>query len=69
MIVECAINAAKIEKHIDIVKEWFTSGKISDLTGRVLENVDVSNKHKHLMIRRIYSSFTIPLEEKERLLE
>ncbi len=34
-----------------------------------LKDVELSMKHKHLMVRRVYSSFTIPLEEKKEFLE
>ena len=32
------------------------------------QDIEISMKHRHLMIRRIYSSFLISIEEKEEML-
>ena len=33
--------------------------------GNPIQGVEISTKHKHSMVRRVYTSFTVPLEEKE----
>ncbi len=39
------------------------------MNNKGIPGIEFSNKHKHLMMRRIYSSFAISQERKDRLLE
>lgn len=57
-----------MDEHIDIVRQWYETGKVTDLHGNVIEGLTISSKHKQSLIRRIFSSFTIPQEDKDRLL-
>jgi hypothetical protein len=69
LLIECAINSARTDDSINHVRKWLESGEITDLNGIVLPGLSLSSKHKQSLVRRIYSSETIPLEEKERFLQ
>ena len=69
MLLDSVISYAKSEEHILLLKEWFVSGIITDTERNKIEGVTVSTKHKHNMVRRIYSSFQISLDEKEKMFE
>lgn len=68
LLLECAINYAKTDDDIDVVRGWFEKDIFVDLEGKEHSNVDISNKHRHLMVRRVWSSFRIPKEDKEAIL-
>lgn len=65
LLLECAINSARNDSDINIVKNWYAEETMTDLEGNKVDGIEISNKHKHLMLRRIYSSNIIPHEEKE----
>lgn len=48
--------------------KWFEEGAIYTTTGRKLEAIELSNKHKHGIMKRIWSSVKIPLAKKEKLM-
>jgi len=70
LLYDCVIKFAKEEKHIKIIHKWYVDNQITDLSGEAIEGLpEFSNKHLHFMLRQIYQSFEIPLEEKQKLLE
>src|SRR5688572_17583478 len=68
MLVEACILCARNERHIDIIKQWFDTGLVSDMDGNTLEGVEISTKHRHSLVRRIYTSRLISLEDKQKCL-
>jgi len=56
------------EEHYAMLIQWFKQGKVVNSSGRALENVEITLKNKHAMMKRIWSSEKIPLSEKEELL-
>jgi len=62
------LTKARSEKHIKVLKEWFEGGYVFNSKGEKLTDVELSLKHKHTIMERIWSSFEISLDEKERLL-
>ena len=49
--------------------KWFKEGAITNTAGKKLEDVEISLKHKHTIMERIWSSEKIALPEKEALME
>jgi len=62
LLLECAILSARNEDHIKLVYQWLVDGEVKSLSERVLEGVKISTKHKHLMVKRIYTSTELTLE-------
>ena len=69
LLLESTINFAKTDLDIDVVNKWYQNDVVSDLAGNELRDVEISNKHRHSMVRRIYSSETIPEQVKKDALE
>ena len=53
------------EDHYTLVTEWFKQGKIINSAGKSLDNIELTLKNKHSIMKRIWSSEKIPLAEKE----
>ena len=69
VVLEAMLSSARNEDHIQLVKKWFKDGYVTNSAGKKLEDVEVSLKHKHTIMERIWSSEKIPLSEKEALME
>ena len=69
VVLEAMLSSARNEDHIQLVKKWFKDGFVTNSAGKKLEDVEVSLKHKHTIMERIWSSDKIPLSEKEALME
>jgi hypothetical protein len=69
VILEAMLSSARNEDHIRLVAKWFNDGFITNSAGKKLEDVEISLKHKHTMMERIWSSETMPLAEKEALMD
>lgn len=69
MLVESILLSARTEKHLELLRQWYESGKITDLDGKVIEGIELSTKHKHSMVRRLFTSRDIPLEDKQKYLK
>lgn len=63
------ISSARSDQDIKKIVEWFKSGVITNSKGDKLTEVEVSLKHKHSFMERIWSAESISLEEKEALFE
>jgi len=68
MTVEYLLGNARNDDHINMIVQWFKNGVISNTKGELLDKVEISKKHKHTMMERIWSSLKIELKEKEALL-
>lgn len=49
--------------------KWFKDGFITNSAGKKLDDVEISKKAKHAIMKRIWSSNNISLKEKEELME
>jgi hypothetical protein len=65
LLLDCVILFAKKEEHIVLVRKWYLSGKVTNLAGEEIVGLQISTKHKHSMVRRIFSSRLISREEKQ----
>lgn len=68
LLLECTISSAKKERDILIVYQWFLNNQVTDLTSAPIDHAKISMRHKHMMMRRIFSSSSIVTEEKYELL-
>ena len=64
LLLECAISSAKTEEHLKLIHSWADTSLVTDLKGDPIEDFVLSIKHKHFIVRRIYTSVEIQLEEK-----
>lgn len=62
------MTSAKSDEHIDMLVNWYQTGFVHDITGNKLENIEVSKKHKHSIMQRIWSSQSITLDAKKEFL-
>lgn len=67
-VIDALLIKARTEKHIKMLKDWFEGGKVFNSKGENLTDVELSLRHKHTIMEKIWSSFEISLDEKERLL-
>lgn len=51
-----------------MLMDWFKTGFVHDIKGTKLDNMEVSKKHKHTIVQRIWGSEKISLETKEELM-
>jgi len=63
-IVETLISFARNEEHYDLLVKWFQQDAISTTTGKKLDTIKFSTKHKHEAMKRIWSSVKMPLSQK-----
>lgn len=68
VLTDSMLSSARNEDHYQLLVQWFKTGHLTDTAGTQLEGVEVSLKHKHAMMERIWSSETIPLETKNELM-
>ena len=66
--MEAIFTSARNDEDIDILVNWYNTGFVHDINGNKLEDIEVSKKHKHSLMQRIWSSVKIPLEDKQKLL-
>ena len=66
--MDTLISSAKEESDIEMLINWFKTGFVHDIQGNKLEAVEVSKKHKHELVKRIWSSGKQTLEVKEAIL-
>jgi hypothetical protein len=69
VVLEAMLSSARNEDHISMLIKWFVDGAVYNTAGKKLEEVEISLKHKHTIMERIWSSEKIPLQEKEALME
>ena len=65
LLFEGLMSHCQNEDHYTLVTEWFKQGKIINSAGKSLDNIEVTLKNKHSIMKRIWSSEKIPLAEKE----
>jgi hypothetical protein len=68
LVLDAVLTSARCEEHYKLIKVWLETGFIHDLEGNKIEGMEVSKKHKHSILQRLYSSDEIPIEEKEKLM-
>lgn len=69
LVFDALLTSARNEDHIALLVNWFKDEVVSDAKGTKLESVDISKKHKHTIVQRIWSSDQIPLEQKEEIMK
>mmetsp|Transcript_9866 Transcript_9866/g.16592 ORF Transcript_9866/g.16592 Transcript_9866/m.16592 type:complete len:782 (-) Transcript_9866:41-2386(-) len=69
LLLEAMLTSARNEDHYLLLVKWLKEGAIFNTKGKKLEEVEISLKHKHSILQRVYASEQIPLEEKQALLE
>ena len=68
LVLEALLNSAVNEDHIGLLIKWFESGAVTNSEGTLLEDVQISLKHKHSIMQRIWSSEEVDLERKNSLM-
>ena len=69
VLLDAALSSARNEDHYERLVQWFKAGHLTNTAGDKLEGVEVSLKHKHAMMERIWCSEKIPLETKNELMD
>ena len=69
LLVETAINYARNEEHIQMIKSWLEQGYATDKSGHRINGTEISMKHKHLIVRRVFTSTTVDEQEKHVMLQ
>jgi len=66
-VLEALFTSARNEDHIEMLVKWFDSGFVHDSNGQKLE-IEISKKHKHSIMERIWSSEKMSLQFKEEMM-
>ena len=61
VVLEAMLSSARNEDHISMLIKWFMDGAVYNTAGKKLQEVEISLKHKHTIMERIWSSAKIPL--------
>lgn len=64
LLLDAALTCARNEDHLKMLSGWFKEGFVFTTDGKKLDQVEVSKKHKHSVVSRVWSSETIPMAEK-----
>ena len=56
LVVNTLFGSAVLEKHLVMLINWFKTNAIHDLQGNKMESIDITKKHKHEIIKRIWTS-------------
>ena len=68
LVLESLLGSAINEDHIELLIKWFESGTVTNSEGALLEDVQISLKHKHSIMQRIWGSEEVDLERKNSLM-
>ena len=68
LVVEHLLSSVRNEDHYKLVIKWFEEGAVSTTMGEQIEGIKLSNKHKHEIMKIVWSSVEIPLIKKEQLM-
>lgn len=55
-VLTALIDSARSEDHYAVLLKWFEQGVVTNSKGDQLEGVEISAKHKHSIIVRVWSS-------------
>ena len=69
LVMDAILTSTRSEEHVKLAMNWFDTGFMHDISGNKLENLEVSLKHKHTIVQRIWSSLTQTLETKEAYMQ
>ena len=64
-LLTSAINFAQSEDSVKLISKWFLTGKVTDAIGVEIAGAQVNVKIRHTMVRKIFSSSSIPSEQKK----
>jgi len=67
-LLTSAINFAQSEDSVKLISKWFLTGKVTDAIGVEIAGAQVNVKIRHTMVRKIFSSSSIPSEQKKECL-
>jgi hypothetical protein len=56
------MNNCQNEDHFALLVEWFKQGKMINTSGKSLDNIELTLKNKHAIVKRIWCSKDIPLD-------
>lgn len=68
LVLASLLSSCRSEDHFAMLVQWFKDGFITNSSGKKLEDVEVSLKHKHAIVQRIWAAEKIPLEQKQEVL-
>ena len=64
LLLDAALTSARKEDDLKLLSKWFKEGFVFTTDGKKLDQVEVSKKHKHSVVSRVWSSETISMAEK-----
>ena len=68
LVFDAMLNSAGSDDHIELLIKWFQSGVVSNSEGTELSDIEISLKHKHTIMRRIWTSASVDLDRKKSLM-
>lgn len=69
MIVTSVIGFAMDEAERKLLLTWFQQDAVITKDGNKVKGVSLTKKHKHAIVKKVFSAKTIPLEEKTAALD
>ena len=67
LLLESLISFASSEQQVKLIYKWFVTGKATDAQDRQIEGITINTKLRHTLIRKIYGSEHIPIQQKKEL--
>ena len=65
LLLESLIGFASSEDQIKLIYKWLVTGKATDMQDRQIEGIQINIKLRHTLIRKIYGSEHIPIQQKK----
>jgi hypothetical protein len=69
LVLTALLSSCRNEDHFAMLVQWFKDGFITNSSGKKLEDVEVSLKHKHAIVQRIWAAEKITLAQKQEVLD
>ncbi len=69
MILTSVIGFAMDEAERKLLLTWFQQDAVITKDGKKVKDVTLTKKHKHAIVKKVFSAKTIPLEEKTAALD
>lgn len=68
LVFDALLTSARNEDHIEMLVKWYKEGVVYNTKGTKLDSVEISLKHKHTIVQRIWASIKLPLTQKQEIL-
>lgn len=68
LVFDALLSSARNEDHIEMLVKWYKEGVVYNTKGTKLDSMEISLKHKHTIVQRIWASINMPLAQKQEIL-